>query len=84
VSDLVDMVVKLKGIISDETLISQLPFIENPSEELKKLALETSDYIDLDKDTDTEVTEEVPTETAEETTEETTLQAEQTETSTEG
>lgn len=80
VSDIVDMVVKLKGIISDETLIAQLPFIENPAEELKKLALETSDYIDLDEDMNTEVTEEVPTETIEETT----PQTEQTEVTTEG
>lgn len=37
VAEIVDMVNKLDGIISSETLLSQLPFIENPLAELEKL-----------------------------------------------
>ena len=37
-AELVDIASKLKGIVSDETIISQLPFVEDVQVELEKLA----------------------------------------------
>lgn len=45
--DLVKMVVDLRGILSDETLLSQLPFISDAKEELLKIDKESIDRIDL-------------------------------------
>ena len=45
-NDIVEMVSKLKGIISDRTLLGQLPFIEDVNEELEIIAEEASAYAD--------------------------------------
>lgn len=46
---LADAATKLRGLVSDETLLAQLPFVENPQLELaKRKAEEESDRIDLD------------------------------------
>ena len=59
VPDLVEMVVKLKGIISDKTLFALLPFVEDPDEEIKLMAQD----FDLDDDeTDTKTDETEPEE----------------------
>ena len=45
-TDLVNMVKSLYGIISDETLLSILPFIENSKEEMEKRDKEKEDTLD--------------------------------------
>ena len=71
ITDLVDMVVKLKGIVSDTTLLSQLPFIEDPAEELALIANEfdldniSEEIIPIDEEPIVDepvITEEVPIE----------------------
>ena len=42
-NDLYDMVSKLSGIVSDKTLLSQLPFIKNVEEEMKQKQEEESE-----------------------------------------
>ncbi|MSU01400.1 phage portal protein [Tissierella pigra] len=50
---LADMVTKLKGTASDETLLAQLPFIANPTLELEKRRKEQeAEMLDLEKITD--------------------------------
>lgn len=45
-----DMISKLKGTVSDESLIAQLPFIANPTLELeKRRAEQEAEMIDLDR-----------------------------------
>lgn len=48
---LADSISKLRGLVSDATLLSLLPFIENPDIELEKRRKEKEleDFIDLDK-----------------------------------
>lgn len=46
--EIVEIVAKLKGIVSEETLLSILPFVEDVQDELDKLAAERESYIDLD------------------------------------
>jgi SPP1 family phage portal protein len=56
-TELANMVKGLYGILSDETLISILPFIENAKEEIEKRNTEkenTLDYQDLGIDKDEE------------------------------
>ena len=48
VPDIVDMVSKLNGIISNEKLLGLLPFIEDPQRELDRIKKEQEDNIDLD------------------------------------
>lgn len=46
-AELADTVAALSGLVSQETLLSQLPFVEDPAEEIKKLRKEnqkTSEY----------------------------------------
>jgi len=45
--EIATMITKLRGIVSDETLISRLPFIDDPVTELKKVARQNEDEIDL-------------------------------------
>ena len=45
--DLVKMVVDLRGILSNETLLSQLPFLSDAKEEILKLEKESVDKVDL-------------------------------------
>jgi len=55
VPDIVDMVVKLKGIISDKTLFSLLPFVEDPDEEIEMMDQSIDlDEIDLSEDDEEE------------------------------
>ena len=35
--DLANMVDKLEGVVSNETLLAQLPFVEDPQEEMRKV-----------------------------------------------
>ena len=60
----VDSVTKLKGIVSDMTLLSQLPFIEDPQDEINRLEEQNEGQIDLDDYEEEEVEEEIA-ETAE-------------------
>jgi len=46
-NDLVDMVAKLRGSVSHVTLLSKLPFIEDPELEIKRLQEESAESIDL-------------------------------------
>lgn len=46
--EIAEMVAKLKGIVSEETLLGLLPFVEDVQDELDKLAAERESYIDLD------------------------------------
>lgn len=39
-AELADTVAALSGLVSQETLLSQLPFVEDPAEEIKKLRKE--------------------------------------------
>lgn len=52
--EVADYINKLRGLVSTETLISQLPFIENVAEEMEKLAEENSlnSYVDLEEGED--------------------------------
>lgn len=43
-TDIINNVVRLKGLISDETLIAQLPFINDPQAELEKLRKQQEIY----------------------------------------
>ena len=45
-AEIVDMVSKLNGIVSQKTLLSQLDFIEDPDKELELIAKEKQEYID--------------------------------------
>lgn len=55
VGDLVEQAIKLKGIVSDHTLLSRLPFINDPKDEMDRLKREAVNYIDLlDTDETTE------------------------------
>jgi hypothetical protein len=47
VGDIVEMVVKLRGIISDQTLLSQLPYIDDVPRELQPLENEAVGSVDL-------------------------------------
>lgn len=47
VGDIVEMVVKLRGIISDQTLLSQLPYIDDVTRELQQLENEAVGSVDL-------------------------------------
>ncbi|WP_425447751.1 phage portal protein [Dethiothermospora halolimnae] len=49
---------KFKGTISDKTLLSLLPFIDNPDKEIDRIKEERADRVDLDKIGDRNVTEE--------------------------
>ena len=60
----VDSVTKLKGIVSDMTLLSQLPFIEDPQDEISRLEEQSEGRVDLDDYEEEEVEEEIA-ETAE-------------------
>jgi hypothetical protein len=44
------MVVDLRGILSNETLLSQLPFLSDAKEEILKLEKESVDKVDLSED----------------------------------
>lgn len=70
VGDLVDQAVKLKGIVSDQTVLSRLPFIDDPKQELERVKEEAENTINLldDESTDTGLPE---ANTDEETSEET-------------
>jgi len=59
--EIVQMVGGLKGIVSDETLLSILPFVEDVQAELDKIEAER-DTIDLDMVPDEPVVEDEPTE----------------------
>lgn len=48
VKEIVDTAVLLKGIVSDESLLSLLPFIEDPSLELERLAEQNEGMVNLD------------------------------------
>ena len=39
-----DIIQKLKGLVSDETLYSNIPFIDDPQQEIEKLDL-ANDYL---------------------------------------
>jgi len=59
VPEIAEMVGKLKGIVSDLTLLGQLPFVEDPQEELERIEEQNEAVIDLDKiNTEEEETEE--------------------------
>ena len=45
----VEMVAQLKGVVSDQTAISQLPFIDDPIEELKRLEEQDYGKVDLNR-----------------------------------
>jgi SPP1 family phage portal protein len=60
IEDIVEMTVKLKGIISDRTLLSQLPFIEDVNEELEQIENEANAYAGAMGIMGTETTEEEP------------------------
>jgi SPP1 family phage portal protein len=70
IGDIVEMTVKLKGIISDRTLLSQLPFIEDVNEELEQIENEASAYAETfglsTEPTEEETEEDDLTETTEE------------------
>ena len=55
--EIVDAVSKLKGIVSDLTLLAQLPFVTDPQEELDRITEQNEAAIDLDA-VDTEETTE--------------------------
>lgn len=44
-AEIVDIVSKLNGIVSQKTLLSQLDFIENPDDEMMLIAQEKQDYM---------------------------------------
>lgn len=48
VPDMVDMVVKLNGIISQQTLLARLPFIDDPAKELEQIEAESEGMVNLD------------------------------------
>ena len=54
VPDIVDMVSKLNGIISNEKLLGLLPFIEDPQREMDRIKKEQEDTVDLDSINDEE------------------------------
>jgi SPP1 family phage portal protein len=63
--EVVDMVVKLKGMVSDETLLNQLPFIDDAQWEIDKLneqAQSSVNFDDVELDDDTEADTEAGTE----------------------
>lgn len=45
-TEMVDMVSKLNGVISQKTLLAQLDFIEDPNRELEQIAQEKQQYMD--------------------------------------
>ncbi|QTL96550.1 phage portal protein [Iocasia frigidifontis] len=47
-SEKIDSVQKSKGIISDETAVSNHPWVDDPAEELNRLKTQREDYVDLD------------------------------------
>lgn len=55
VKEIVDTAVVLKGIVSDETLLSQLPFVEDVSLEIERLAEQNEGMVNLDAVTEPEV-----------------------------
>jgi SPP1 family phage portal protein len=57
--EIVDTVVKLKGIISDQTAIAQLPFIEDVNDELEMIEREQEGRVNLDIEQDIENTEDL-------------------------
>ena len=46
-TEIVEMVQKLKSTVSDQTLLSQLPFIEDPQEEIERLEKQNAGKVDL-------------------------------------
>lgn len=57
-NNIADTISKLRGLTSDETLISLLPFVENPTIELsKRRAEQDMDKLDLDRFIDTKAEE---------------------------
>ncbi|MTI61859.1 MAG: phage portal protein [Firmicutes bacterium] len=53
-SEKIDSVQKSKGIISDETAVSNHPWVDDPAEELQRLEQQGEDYVDLDSVDSTE------------------------------
>jgi hypothetical protein len=45
-----ELVNKLRGIVSDETLLSLLPFVENAQDELEKIKKSDDIYKDVESD----------------------------------
>ena len=45
-ADIVDAVSKLRGLVSDHTLLAQLPFIDNPEAEVERLEKQQNSLID--------------------------------------
>ena len=65
VAEIVDTLIKLFGMISEETFISQIPFIDNPADEIARIEVERADMtdrmtpngeVDLDIEADTSTT----------------------------
>ena len=50
-TELVNMVVALEGVVSDETRLSLLDFIDDPSEELKKLKEDLKEKVKRQQET---------------------------------
>lgn len=46
--ELADMVAKIRGLVSDETLMAQLPFVIDIDDELNRIALEREDMMNYD------------------------------------
>lgn len=52
ISDIIDQAVKLKGIVSDQTVLSMLPMVDDPAAEMQKIQDESSGVVDLSEDGD--------------------------------
>jgi hypothetical protein len=46
--ELVGMALQSKGVISDETIVANHPWVDDPAEEIKKLDKQKEGYINLD------------------------------------
>ena len=60
IPDVVDMVVKLNGILSQQTLLARLPFIDDPAKELEQIEAESEGMVNLDLIPDEFVDNETP------------------------
>ena len=50
ITEIADVISRLRGLLSDETLISQIPFVENTQAEMKKIADASKDEFDIFKE----------------------------------
>lgn len=59
VSDIIDQAVKLKGIVSDQTILSMLPMVDDPAAEVQKIQDEAAGTVNLsDEEEDNAVQDE--------------------------